>query len=1668
MSIAEHPTHHLGPSAAGELALGVPGAQDRWQPTRAGIVNSWAWAEEHLWFSNGWLALVGPNGSGKSLTASMLITVLLDADTSQTALSVSGKAAGTLTSRHTDWNDREDRTGIWWLEYGLRDTASGATEHMTTGLWLRATGGTLHRAFFIARGRVGTDLTLETDREPVRLEALASQLASCQGELFTDSRALRGQVTQLTLADERSYRKAIRSQLFAPLNEVQFEALLAVLRSLRSLRTAEGISPTRMRQVLTDALPALDTENLTLIAEAMERIAELEGKLERTRKEATLLQATDRNYRRYLKTLAQTEAARLTAANTEFDNQARRTREATDQLNTAETAHQDAERQRTQVQTDISQHKGRLAADELLLRDHAGADLPHKEQRARDLAAEAEAAATRAEEATGDAQTAEDKADSSRSDAQAAQQQLDRLTDGVRTSVTDLGAQAAFENLLAASKALTAARHAADAPLDTERLRSHPQAWSESRIRQIQDIEHALSGHQHAQGAERSASNERRGAETQEDSCRDEARETTARRQHAEEELATRLQAWQDTAPLLAPIPTGLTDPAQDSADRIDTACLTDWLTTAADAARARIDLPGHQQATATAAALAQAAARWAEGAHEGHTAAQAATAEAAAAHHLAEEQACADNQRDETHRTQAHVTHQQAEDDAQSEGEAIRRAVSGAEGAAVQAAREWALDVHAWRAGLTHLAATDIPLPDVSCPAAELAALQPAELDLSVARAHANAALSLQRRVDAAERKVQAAAVHVTEVRNQLEESRQAAPVPPPPPWRSRSPHDGVPLWALVDFTPSLSAGDADRLEGALLVAGLLDALITPDGALVSGDLTFASGEAAPGTTLADLLVVEASPTINAQRVHDILAAITVDTTEGDQSTTGRLAHGILIASAPAGYKASYIGRTARETARQQRVAILEGELAAAHSILAAAGDECDRHRQAIHDADDERDRVPTVAPLLEARAHAARQRQSADAAERRATQLMADARLTLHNTLAALDAAAATRTARLQVAEREHHHARQAQTRAEAAAAAAEAASTDRAAAARRGEEAYAQASAAQNAADTEQAAFPRDALETVDLAQQSEDAAERDMAQARADTIKATNRHQEASQAVSEALRTLNRAATLPDGTLLPTDPQRLRAHRNAATGLAGHIHAWDHAAHRVIDLLKRADDDQQDAETRRKRLTVARQEADRTLRSAQEEAATVAEMRTLYGTEYAELVMHREAAAQALQKAEERAVELQSVQQVADREAAAARAVLEAIAPQRETAEQSRDACLRRLGLLVDESLAEVPDDVPTDPAGRPANLTAGLTWARHLLTDAPGGTDRLTALTRQRDREMTTLETSARTASTALARFDRQVTLISIEDTPWRRAVVADPAAVRGEDVHLAVQALNATAAQLEDDLRADVKKTLKTSLFTRLQRDIQLRRQAAWDLVGKIRTTLDGVRTGVADVGVQVAWAVREDPDAQRMVDLIDQPPSDETFERMYDALRQRMNEKAGEPWPDRVAHTFDYRTWHEWKISVTHASFEAAGKEKFREVTPRSNPLEALSTGERRLATMLPLLAAAWSMYSTTGYRGPHLLSIDEIDAAFDDPNLRQVLALLRSWDFDVLATAPFMTPLIKKETQHAVIHQVVTTGRHRVTVPWLWQGHGEPQPLTLDLTPTRSPDAP
>ena len=469
----------------------APTVTGRWQPMRAGAVNSWLWNDEVFHFCDGWLALSGHNGTGKSLTTSSLLTVLLDGDTSQKVLAVSGEAAGSLAKRHTAANDREDKTGTWWLEYACRDTDSGDVEWLTCGLWLRVVSGATQRAWFIVPGRVGQHLVLHTDRQPTSIEDLAVQVAACDGQLFTSSRPLRGKASAHlnVVAEESAYAEAVRERLFAPLDAAQYQALMTVLRSLRSVRTAESISPTQMRAVLTEALPALDEAHLGAIAEAMERIDHLEQQLALTREEADQLRGTAEQYERYLRATAALEAARLAAAQTAYDNQTRWEREARDQRDTAEGKRVAAVEAQTEAGEDIARLRGKIDAVDVALRDHAGAELPHLEEQARQLAGQHADATRRTERRRDSAGKDRSRAQEAHRKAVDARNHLRSLTDELAARTSDVGADSFIGRLTDLTARLCApaadTRDAPDAPdapdIDVDALVATPTAWAQQR-----------------------------------------------------------------------------------------------------------------------------------------------------------------------------------------------------------------------------------------------------------------------------------------------------------------------------------------------------------------------------------------------------------------------------------------------------------------------------------------------------------------------------------------------------------------------------------------------------------------------------------------------------------------------------------------------------------------------------------------------------------------------------------------------------------------------------------------------------------------------------------------------------------------------------------------------------------------------------------------------------------------------------------------------------------------------------------------------------------------------------------------------------------------------------------------------------------------------------------
>ncbi|MFG1997480.1 SbcC/MukB-like Walker B domain-containing protein [Actinoplanes sp. NPDC048988] len=1626
-----------------------PMVAGRWQPTRAGAVNSWAWTDETFVFADGWLALAGPNGSGKSLTASMLVTVLLDGEVSQKALSVSGEAAGTLIDRHTDRNAKEDRTGVWWLEYGYRDPETGDVRYMSTGLWLRSQSSGLQKAFFLSPGRVGTDLLLQRQRDPVSIEGLAEQVTAADGRLFTSHERLTAKIREYSnIADENQYRDAIRTTLFAPLDSVQFDALVGVLRSLRSVRTAEAISPNQMRSVLTEALPALDPRALQFIADTMERIADLEEQLKRARAEIRQLEQSEQHYQRYIDAVIAEEAGHLAHAQTVFDDHARQARLAEQQRDSEDAAARRVSGRRQQLRTETADVRGRLQAAEDALREHAGAELPHLEQRLHDLRQRHGQLEQARDDLQTEAKQAAERALESAGQVHSGQEQLTGISSLLRTTAAEVGAQAFVDRLADATErvaTLATVEHIVP-NLDVQRLTQTPRGWAEARTTSLNGIDTALHKHDLAQAQQRTEAGHLRTAENEYDRIADLAADAAADRRAAEQAFLTQLHVWDEQRLQLPAVPAEL---SVDAEDRIDPAQLVEWLHRTVNSTRDRIALAAREQDVRHRTDAVEKAAgvlRQATAARE-----QAERDADQADRRLAQTREQAEQQRTEADAfgRQAHIDHDAAGAAARQITTAAEHALEASRAAASQAARQWVGEVVAWQAGLVHLDGRTVTLPD------DPDAIDVRQPFVDLERAHAAALSGLHRAIADADRAVAEAEGRAATIETDLAAARRQPPVPQAPPWRSpRDPHAGVPLWATVAFADHVSADEANLIEGALLTAGLLDALVTADGLVNDGDLLLAGDSPAPGRSLADVLTVEARPDVDPQLVGWLLRAVAIDLA-GSDLRIGRLRTGAVIATAPRGYQATFIGATARERARLAQVADLEQQLAQAHADVRAARQQRKGLHTAVEAAGQERDRFPGTESVSRTRAQVTAMQLELAAARQQTAQALAAAAADLTTALA--------RVADLhREIDRTVEQARLATVTAGDDLRRAREAESDADAALRSAQEELAEAVLQRDDARTaeqqctvEQNRFPD--LDELRRTSRDEDDTARDEAGARAQVDEHRRRHGAAGEHVRQTLRELNTAATLPDGSILPTDRDSLQRHRAAVGTLVQQIDAWQSAASRTLELLKNAHRDHGTAARFATRLQRAAADADKIGLEADQLFARVEETRNLYGAEYAELRAKQEALTSELEAKEAEDKQLEADFREHDRAAASAQATLDGIAPRREEADKHRTACYLRVCLLVTHGFAALPETLTSDEQGRPANITAALTWSRQLLADKPATTARLDTLKTNRERAQRQLETTMRSVNRALAEFDQQLDSTTLEGTEWRRITLAAPNAAVGEDLRQAADTLRATAEGLEQDLRQDIKATLKTSMFTQLRRDIQTRREAARDLVRHIRATLEHVRTGVAQVGVQVDWKVRDDDNSQQMVTLLAAPPSDEVFDQMYAILRQRMEDAGDEPWTDRVAHTFDYRSWHQWDISVTHSSF---GTDQFRPVNARSNPLKGLSTGESRLATMLPLLAAAWSMYSAPTFQGPRLLSIDEIDAAFDEPNLRQILALLRTWNFDVLATTPTIAPLIKRESQHVVVHEVVTDGRHRITVPWLWRGNGEPSPLTLPIT--------
>jgi uncharacterized protein (TIGR02680 family) len=278
-------------SVAVELPSAAPG---RWRPLRIGLLDLFYYDIEEFHFHGGNLLLRGNNGTGKSKVLALTMPFLLDGELAPHRVEPDGDR-----TKKMEWNlllggryEHSERIGYTWMELGRRE-ADGTEQFTTIGCGLKAAAGRgiVRHWFFVTSQRIGPQLSLLT---PARTSLTRERLKEAIGE--------RGMVYDRAV----DYRRAVDEALFGL--GARYDTLVSLLIQLRAPQLTKRPDEKLLSHALTDALPPLDENLITQVAEAFrglddERVA-LDG-LNEVRTAATQFLVV---YSRYARTAAKRKA----------------------------------------------------------------------------------------------------------------------------------------------------------------------------------------------------------------------------------------------------------------------------------------------------------------------------------------------------------------------------------------------------------------------------------------------------------------------------------------------------------------------------------------------------------------------------------------------------------------------------------------------------------------------------------------------------------------------------------------------------------------------------------------------------------------------------------------------------------------------------------------------------------------------------------------------------------------------------------------------------------------------------------------------------------------------------------------------------------------------------------------------------------------------------------------------------------------------------------------------------------------------------------------------------------------------------------------------------------------------------------------------------------------
>ncbi|WP_169987005.1 SbcC/MukB-like Walker B domain-containing protein [Microbispora sp. H10836] len=271
---------------------------DRFQPSRAGVINVWDYVDEEFAFADGRLVLRGHNGSGKTKALEVLFPFILDGVADARRLDPFSGENRTMKSNLL-YRGQEAEYGYVWMEFARREIGAEPAETDETVTLVIGIRAHRHRdgvrtSFFVTDKRLGVDFgLLAPDSRPLTERQLKAVLGpDAHSETATQ------------------YRDAVDARLFG-LGRERYTQLLDLLLALRRPLLAKDLDPDKVSATLTSGLSPLDEELVDQAARDFENLAAVQKQFDDFAAADEAVRAFLTDYVAYLRTHAKARLSRI-------------------------------------------------------------------------------------------------------------------------------------------------------------------------------------------------------------------------------------------------------------------------------------------------------------------------------------------------------------------------------------------------------------------------------------------------------------------------------------------------------------------------------------------------------------------------------------------------------------------------------------------------------------------------------------------------------------------------------------------------------------------------------------------------------------------------------------------------------------------------------------------------------------------------------------------------------------------------------------------------------------------------------------------------------------------------------------------------------------------------------------------------------------------------------------------------------------------------------------------------------------------------------------------------------------------------------------------------------------------------------------------------------------